>query len=110
MAKSKTRLSNHSGVNSFRFSGYTETDRIATLNKQQDSNMENLDLNLTLSHKLTSQELPKSCEYILFLDTLGKLRYGFWNEQFDRFYYAAGWCDKSQVVCWYSIPKVDLKP
>ena len=65
--------------------------------------MENLDLTLTAI--CPAQGMPDGGQYVHFMDSEQIIRYGFWSERIEKFYWMGGSTDKAQVQCWYEVPR-----
>ena len=48
---------------------------------------------------------PPASIYVHFMDLDSRIRYGFWNEQFQQFYCLEGRFPKSEIMVWYEVPK-----
>ena len=60
---------------------------------------------LTLTAMDPGKDLPDGGQYVHFMDINQVIRYGFWSEQVEKFYWMFGSTEKAQILCWYEVPK-----
>lgn len=61
-------------------------------------------LDMELKARDPAEGMPDGGRYALFLCDDGRIRYGFWSEQFGKFFAIGERVEPERVVCWWEVP------